>query len=142
MKKFAKINNGIVENVVMMSDTYNGNPTAVSALLSGNYVQISSSTGEASIGGLYINNKFRPAAPFPSWTYNSSTEQFDPPVAKPSSGDTIWDETYLSWFAIATDGTYDTSSPLVTHTPPAPTVTSRLEKIDALTSRIKYLEST
>ncbi len=56
----------------------------------------------ASVGGTYdnINDVFIPPQPYPSWTLNSSTYIWEPPVAKPTSPEGAiweWDETTLQW---------------------------------------------
>ena len=46
-------------------------------------------------------NISNPPAPYPSWTWNNSTKQWEPPVARPSSPkteyDLIWNEDTQAW---------------------------------------------
>jgi len=54
----------------------------------------------AVIGGSWdtTNNIFVAAKPFPSWTLNVTTAQWDPPVAFPDSdGNFTWDENNQHW---------------------------------------------
>ena len=43
-------------------------------------------------------NGFIPPSPFPSWVFNETTCNFDPPIPKPSDGNEyIWNEENQSW---------------------------------------------
>ena len=41
---------------------------------------------------LYLKHAFHDRAPFPSFTLNQTTFQWEPPIPYPSSGDWKWDE--------------------------------------------------
>ena len=46
----------------------------------------------------YARDAFIPPKPFPSWTLNSNTCLWDPPVEMPSDGKLyLWDEENLTW---------------------------------------------
>ena len=109
MSHFAKINSsGIVENVIVAEQSYVDT-------LSGTYVQTSYNTKRgkhyqpdgtlssdqskalrknyAVIGGSYDGVGFYDAQPFASWTLNSATYYWEPPVTYPSDGKSyIWNE--------------------------------------------------
>ena len=54
----------------------------------------------AGIGYFYdsIRDAFIPPKPYPSWTLNEQTCQWDPPVQYPSDGNRyVWDEDTTSW---------------------------------------------
>jgi len=53
----------------------------------------------AGIGYIYHKTLdiFSPPSPFPSWIFNTTTYQWDPPIEYPSEGDWIWSEDTLSW---------------------------------------------
>lgn len=53
----------------------------------------------AGIGSRYDAelDAFIPPQPYPSWTLNEETAQWEPPVPHPESGFYIWDEDTKSW---------------------------------------------
>jgi hypothetical protein len=54
----------------------------------------------AGIGYTYNSalDAFIPPKPFPSWTLNDQTAQWEPPVALPQDGETyVWNESLLLW---------------------------------------------
>lgn len=118
MSHFAKVYNGIVQNVIRAEqefiDTYRDG-------LPGKWIQCSyntyggvhfdADTGEISddqmkalrynfpsIGWNYniIWDAFYPPQPFPSWTLNRDTYLWDPPVDKPDATSS-WDEENQQW---------------------------------------------
>ena len=57
----------------------------------------------AEIGGSYdpVMDAFIPVQPYPSWTLNSETARWEPPVPYPNNGlANNWDESTQSWVAI------------------------------------------
>jgi hypothetical protein len=109
MSHFAKIENGIVTEVIVAEKDYIDS-------LSGQWVQTSYNTWEnthpqnrplrgnfAGIGDVYdsINDVFYKAQPFPSWTLNKTTWQWESPVPSPvAKGEYcpyIWDEAAQEW---------------------------------------------
>jgi hypothetical protein len=111
MAHYAKVNNGIVEKVIVaeadffntfvdsspgtwLQTSYNthGNQHKLGGTpLRGNY---------AGIGYTYdaTNDVFYAPQPFPSWTLNESTWLWEAPVAYPTDGkEYIWDESITNW---------------------------------------------
>ena len=109
MAHFAKVHNGIVEQVIVADaeffDTYIDNSP-------GEWVQTSYNTrggkhyapnsdtedsgtplrkNYASIGGSYDGVGFYSPPPHASWTLNKTTYLWEPPITDPG-GDTYWDE--------------------------------------------------
>jgi len=110
MAHYAKVNNGIVEQVIVaeadffntfvdtspgtwIQTSYNthGNQHPEGRPLRGNY---------AGIGYTYdaTNDVFYAPKPFPSWTLNESTWLWESPVTYPTDGKRyIWDEATTNW---------------------------------------------
>lgn len=110
MAHYAKVNNGIVEKVIVaeadffntfvdtspgtwIQTSYNthGNQHPEGRPLRGNY---------AGIGYTYdaTNDVFYAPKPYPSWTLNESTWLWEAPVAYPTDGKVyIWDEATTNW---------------------------------------------
>ena len=104
MKKFARVNNGKVVNVVNCVDEatlhiifkeYNqANP--------GKWVEYTPSTkNKPSVGFGYEKTTgvfYKPIEKFPSWTLNKTTGKNEPPVTQPSDGKNYdWDEANKAW---------------------------------------------
>ena len=109
MAHFAKVTNGIVEQVIV-ADTQEWCETN----LGGTWVQTSYNThgGVHTLGGTPLNKNyagigysydagrdaFIPPKPFASWVLNEETCLYDPPVAMPTDGKMYnWDEETTSW---------------------------------------------
>jgi hypothetical protein len=106
MSHFAKINNGIVTEVIVAEQDYidsldgtwlqtsyntHGNQHPEGRPLRGNY---------AGIGYTYDANYdvFYAPQPFPSWILNNTTWLWEAPVAMPTDGKIyIWDEESNNW---------------------------------------------
>lgn len=110
MAHYAKVNNGIVEKVIVaeadffntfvdsspgtwIQTSYNthGNQHPNGTPLRGNY---------AGIGYTYdvANDVFYAPKPYPSWTLNESTWLWESPVIYPTDGKAyIWDEATTNW---------------------------------------------
>ena len=112
MSHFAKIENGKVTEVIVAEQDHINT-------LEGQWVQTSYNTYEnqhsegrplrgnfAGIGDTYdsVNDVFYKSQPFPSWTLNKTTWQWESPVQNPvSKGEYcpyIWDEDSQSWVEI------------------------------------------
>ena len=114
MAHFAKVNNGIVEQVIVAEpeffDTFVDNSP-------GQWIQTSYNThggvhangGEplrknyAGIGYTYDSQRdaFIPPKPFASWVLNEDTCLWDAPTTYPTDGNSYqWDEQSLSWVEI------------------------------------------
>ena len=110
MAYYAKVNNGIVEQVIVaeadffdtfvdsspgtwLQTSYNthANQHPKGRPLRGNY---------AGVGYTYdaTNDVFHAPQPFPSWTLNETTWTWDAPVAYPDDGEEyVWNEETLTW---------------------------------------------
>ena len=111
MAHFAKVNQGIVEKVIVAEQDFVDNIVDDSP---GEYIQTSYNTfgGEhrlggtplrknfASVGGNYdhVNDAFYEKQPYPSWTLNNTTFIWEPPVAMPDDGNMYeWNEETQAW---------------------------------------------
>lgn len=114
MTHFAKVNNGIVEQVIVAEPEFfetfvDTNP--------GEWIQTSYNTragihllggtplrkNYAGIGYTYDSqlDAFIPPKPFASWTLNEQTCQWDSPIPYPTTGDFyVWDEATQNWIPI------------------------------------------
>lgn len=112
MAHFAKVVNGIVEEVIVADsqewcDTHKG----------GTWVQTSYNTygnqhklngtplraNYAGIGYTYDSQEdvFYAPKPYNSWTLDTNTYVWKAPIERPATGAYDWDETLLSWIAIS-----------------------------------------
>jgi len=111
MAHFAKIVDGIVEQVIV-ADTKEWCETN----LGGEWIQTSYNTignkhrlggtplhkNYAGIGYTWDGTGFAAPQPFPSWTLNSDSYLWEPPVAMPTDGKIYqWDEATKSWIEAA-----------------------------------------
>ena len=111
MAHYAKVNNGLVEKVIVAEEDFFDTFVDDSP---GEWLQTSYNTDGgvhsegktplrknfASKGFTYDKTKdaFIAPQPFPSWTLNETTCQWEAPVAYPDDGnDYIWDEPTTSW---------------------------------------------
>ncbi len=111
MAHFAKVNNGIVERVIVAEAEFFDTFVDDSA---GTWIQTSYNTygGEhrdggtplrknfAAVGGNYddVNDAFYEKQPYPSWTLNNTTYIWECPVAYPDDGNMYnWNETDKQW---------------------------------------------
>ena len=111
MAHFAKVNNGIVENVIVADSDFFDSFVDTSP---GKWIQTSYNThaGVHSQGGTPLRKNFAgigftydktrdafiPPKPYPSWLLNDDTCQWDPPVAYPEGeGLYSWNEETQSW---------------------------------------------
>jgi hypothetical protein len=96
MSHFAKIENGIVTEVIVAEQDF------IDAI-EGDWVQTSYNANIrknfAGIGFTYdrIKDAFIPPKPFASWTLNEDTYLWEPPVPMPTDKPYDWDEDTLSW---------------------------------------------
>jgi len=106
MAHFAKIENGIVTNVVVVDNSQEerGSEYLNSIGLEGTWVQTSynANFGKkfAAIGDTYVSStgNFKPAQPFASWKWNASDWDWSAPKPQPDNGiATKWDETLGDW---------------------------------------------
>ena len=123
MAHFAKVNNGIVEQVIVAEPEFfeNFKDTSPGKWIQTSYntrggVHYDPNTGESSsdqskalrknyaaIGCTYDHNRdaFIPKKPFESWTLNEDTCLWEPPTPKPNDGKIYrWNESTTSWVEI------------------------------------------
>jgi len=114
MAHYAKVNNGIVERVIVAEaeffDTFIDDSP-------GNWIQTSYNThgGVHSLGGTPLRMNFAemdgtynakedvfiPCQPWPSWILNETTYLWEPPTARPDDGKIYgWDEDTTSWVEV------------------------------------------
>jgi hypothetical protein len=114
MTHFAKVNNGIVEQVIVAEPEFFQTFVDTSP---GEWIQTSYNTragihllggtplrkNYAGIGYTYDSqlDAFIPPKPFASWTLNEQTCQWDSPIPYPTTGESyVWDETAQNWIPI------------------------------------------
>jgi len=115
MSHFAKVNNGIVEQVIVAEPEFFQTFVDTSP---GEWIQTSYNThgGVHTLGGTPLRKNyagigytydrerdaFIPPKPFASWVLNEDTCLWDAPVAMPTDGGMYqWDEATTSWVAVA-----------------------------------------
>ena len=111
MAHFAKVNNGIVEQVIVAEPEFFDTFVDSSP---GQWIQTSYNTrgGVHTLGGTPLRKNyagigftydatrdaFIPPKPYPRWTLNEDTCLWDAPVAYPTDGkDYVWDEATTAW---------------------------------------------
>ena len=99
MAQFAKINNGIVEQVIVAEQDFIDTHKDTSP---GLWLETSDELrlNPAGVGYSYdaTRNAFIPPRPFHSWTLNETTCQWDCPAAYPNDGKKYdWNETTKAW---------------------------------------------
>lgn len=113
MAHFAKIENGFVTQVIVVSnedtaDIYGVEKESIGAafcerLFGGDWKQTSYNgnirKNYAGIGYAYDTNRnaFIPPQPYASWTLNEENCLWDAPIPMPADGVYTWDETTQSW---------------------------------------------
>jgi hypothetical protein len=114
MAHFAKVNNGIVEQVIVAEPEFFQTFVDTSP---GEWIQTSYNThgGVHALGGTPLRKNyagigytydrqrdaFIPPKPFASWVLNEDTCLWDAPVAMPTDGGMYqWDESTTSWVAV------------------------------------------
>jgi hypothetical protein len=107
MSHFAKVENGIVAQVIVAEQDFINSGAVGDAFL---WIQTSYSGSFrkqfASAGGTYDVDKdaFIPPKPFTSWTLNVETCQWEAPVAYPTDDKMYdWDEDTVSWIESTTE---------------------------------------
>ena len=107
MAHFAKIENGIVTNVLVVDNAYeaNGQEYLNGLGLEGTWVQTSynANFGKkfAAIGDTYVasTGNFKPAQPFASWIFSNTDWTWKAPKARPE-GNVEWSEESLDWVEV------------------------------------------
>jgi hypothetical protein len=97
MINYAEVIDGVVTNIIVATEasvlTMPGQFVKISDALNGNM---------CSTGSIYNKEKnaFARQKPYGSWTLNEDTFIWEPPVAKPTEGISIWDEESLTWIDV------------------------------------------
>jgi hypothetical protein len=97
MSNYAKIEEGIVTNVIVCEDSF-------ISQVPGEHVKVTDSTNIPGVGWEYSKekNKFKAPQPFESWTLNEETILWEAPVAKPiEEGFYRWDEAGQEWILVS-----------------------------------------
>ena len=111
MAHYAKVVNGIVENIIVAEADFFDNFVDTSP---GDYIQTSYNTSGgqhlqggtplrknfAGVGHIYdaVRDAFYGPQPYPSWTLNEETCLWEAPVAEPDDGNMYkWNETDQQW---------------------------------------------
>ena len=114
MSHFAKVNNGIVEQVIVAEPEFFETFVDTSP---GEWIQTSYNTygGQHALGGTPLRKNyagvgfkfdaqrdaFIPPQPYPSWTLNEDTCLWDAPTPMPQDGKVyVWDEPTTSWVEV------------------------------------------
>ena len=93
MIRYAKLNNNIVENIIVSNEEDITN-------MDGEFILVSVETNDPVVGYEYNSekNKFTSPKPFDSWILNEDTLIWESPVGlKPNDGFYRWDESSTSW---------------------------------------------
>jgi hypothetical protein len=117
MSHFAKIQNNIVETVIVGSPDLDDMAAYewVRNNLEGEWVQTSFSgkigVNFAGIGYIWDGKGFSPPQPYPSWILDKETYSWSAPVAMPNDEKVYsWNENLQSWIEIFQQGTLVTES--------------------------------
>jgi hypothetical protein len=97
MSHFAKVNNGIVETVIVADQDFFNTFIDTSP---GDWIETFTDNGFAGIGHSYdlTKNVFIPPQPYPSWILNEDIYLWESPVPMPWDGKKYnWNETTTSW---------------------------------------------
>ena len=106
MAHFARIEDGVVTNVVVVDNAHEADGEAYlnSIGLEGTWVQTSYNANIrrkfAGIGDVYNSgaDRFEPAQPYASWVWDEDSYSWQAPVAYPEDGENYrWDEETTSW---------------------------------------------
>ena len=94
MSYFAELENNIVQQIIVVSDTINDGQAWCVETYGGVWVDGTN----ANIGWTYDGTNFIAPQPFPSWTLGDNND-WNAPTPKPD-GDYYWNEAELAWVAI------------------------------------------
>lgn len=109
MAHFAKIENGIVTQVIVVDNAYeaNGEEYLHSLGLEGRWVQTSYNANFgrkfAGIGDTYVASTgvFKPAKPYASWKFDDESWSWNAPKPYPNDGNEyLWNEELKDWVEI------------------------------------------
>ncbi len=109
MAHFAKVENGIVTNVLVVPDEqeHRGEEYLNELGIDGTWIQTSYNNNIrkqfAGIGYEYLEDEdaFRSPSPFASWVWNAEAWAWEAPAPKPDDGKRYkWDEETTSWILV------------------------------------------
>lgn len=94
MSNFAIIVNNKIQDVFVSDESAVLEAMFPKALV----VEETEATDIAFVGGDYLEGKFIPPQPYPSWEYKSETNSWFPPIDYPIEGGAYsWNEDELAW---------------------------------------------
>lgn len=99
---YAHIEDNTVTSVEVVTDEFfNANPQRYTGL----WLKVGNGSTRpyCGIGNIYLSvkDKIIQSQPYPSWTLNTKTDEWEAPVLKPE-GNYYWDEKTLNWLKIIT----------------------------------------
>lgn len=97
---WAKVEGGIVRNVIVAEQDFIDSHPAFGGSFVETFKDGSQRKNYAGIGMVYdsVRDAFIPEKPFPSWTLNETTCDWDPPIAMPDDGKYYkWNEDTGAW---------------------------------------------
>ncbi len=112
MAHFAKVENGIVTNVLVVSNNqeHRGQEYLNELGLEGTWIQTSYNNNFrkqfASVGFEYLSEEdaFRSPSPFVSWVWNAEAWKWEAPTPRPDDGQRYkWDEETTSWILVESE---------------------------------------
>lgn len=92
ISKYAKIEEGIVTNVILCEDSQIGSQN-------GHHIRVTEATRDGNIGSSYdsVNNKFIDVKPFESWIFNETTFEWESPLGPKPEDKDFWREDLQEW---------------------------------------------
>jgi hypothetical protein len=92
INKYAKIEEGIVTNVILCEDSQIGSQN-------GHHIRVTEATRDGNIGSSYdsANNKFIDVKPFESWIFNETTFEWESPLGPKPEDKDFWREDLQEW---------------------------------------------
>ena len=96
MANFAKLQNNIVKQIIVVSDTIDNGQAWCVETYGGVWVE----RNNANIGWTYNGTDFIAPQPYPSWTLNANNDWQAPTPMPLTGGPYTWSEEDLEWVAI------------------------------------------
>lgn len=106
MKKWAKLdeNDVVVEIVLSFEDENEPGKPKIDTLSTQDLIEVTENSLEmtAAVGDTYLpkSNMFVSPQPFPSWSLNSITGEWEAPKKVPEKGNFFWDEEKEDWLNV------------------------------------------
>jgi hypothetical protein len=95
MANFANLQNNIVQQIIVVSDTIDDGQAWCVETYGGVWVDGTN----ANIGWTYNGTDFIAPQPYPSWTLDANND-WQPPTPMPLEGRWTWNETDLDWVEV------------------------------------------